>query len=129
MPLTREIRGFILTGILAALTHYGMLVALKESFGWGAVPATLAGYLAGGVVSYILNRTHTFASQRNHAETVWRFAAVAGTGFGLTWIFMHLLVDRLGWHYLLSQLLTTGIVLVWSFLANKFWTFGAPAPP
>ena len=129
MPLTREIKAFILIGILAAIAHYGMLVGLKEGMDWGAVPATLVGYLAGGVVSYILNRTHTFASQRDHSETIWRFTTVAGVGFCLTWAFMHLFVEGLGWHYLLSQVLTTGVVLVWSFLANKFWTFGAMAPP
>jgi putative flippase GtrA len=36
---------------------------------------------------------------------------------------MHRLVDR--WHlpYLPAQFLTTGIVLVWSFSAQKWWTF------
>jgi putative flippase GtrA len=29
----------------------------------------------------------------------------------------------LGAPYLPAQLVTTGIVLVWSFLANKMWTF------
>jgi putative flippase GtrA len=27
-------------------------------------------------------------------------------------------------HYLLAQLVTTGVVLLWSFLAHKLWTFG-----
>jgi putative flippase GtrA len=27
-------------------------------------------------------------------------------------------------HYVLAQLITTGIVLVWTFFANRFWTFG-----
>ena len=53
----------------------------------------------------------------------WRFAIVAGVGFLLTWAVMHRLVDR--WHlpYLPAQILTTGIVLVWSFSAHKWWTF------
>jgi putative flippase GtrA len=38
---------------------------------------------------------------------------------------MHLFVDRLGAPYLPAQLVTTGLVLVWSFLANKVWTFRA----
>ena len=102
-----------------------MRLALRE-FGWGAVPATLVGYVAGGIVSYWLNRRHTFASDRPHEEAGWRFAVVAGVGFCLTWVAMHVLHDRLGVQYILAQLVTTGIVLVWSFVANKLWTFGDP---
>jgi len=103
-------------------------VALVEGAGWRAVPATLVGYVAGGVVSYLLNRRHTFASDRPHAEAGWRFALVAAVGFCLTWGFMHVFVDRFALPYFPAQLVTTGIVLVWSFVANRFWTFGARAP-
>jgi putative flippase GtrA len=42
---------------------------------------------------------------------------------------MHLFTTVLGGPYLPAQLVTTGIVLIWSFIANKLWTFGASAPP
>ena len=89
------------------------------------MPATLVGYVCGGVTSYLLNRRHTFVSERSHREAVWRFALVAGVGFLMTWALMTLFVDRLGAPYLPAQLLTTGIVQFWSFLGNKLWTFGA----
>jgi putative flippase GtrA len=75
-------------------------------------------------VSYLLNRRHTYASGRPHAEAGWRFALVATVGFGLTWAIMHGLVERFGAPYLPAQLLTTGIVLVWSFFAHKLFSFG-----
>ncbi len=121
--LVRQMSAFAVVGVFAAMAHYGALIALVEGFGWGAVPATLVGYVAGGIVSYLLNRRHTFDSDRPHEEAGWRFALVAGVGFGLTWVFMHILHDRIGLQYLLAQLVTTGIVLVWSFVANKLWTF------
>ena len=127
LPLTHEIRTFFLTGIVAAVAHYGVLVGLVELSGWMPVPATLVGYAAGGVVSYGLNRRLTFASQRAHREAAWRFALVAGVGFCLTYGLMRLLAGHLSWPYLLAQVFTTGAVLVWSFLANKFWTFAASA--
>jgi putative flippase GtrA len=96
-----------------------------EAAGIGPVPATLVGYIGGGVVSYALNRRHTYVSDRPHGEATWRFAVVAFVGFLLTGAFMHLFVDRLGAPYLPAQLVTTGLVLVWSFLANKVWTFRA----
>jgi putative flippase GtrA len=125
MSLKRQFSIFALVGVFAAIAHYGVLVALVEFAKWAAVPATLAGYVAGGIVSYILNRRHTYESHRPHEEAGWRFAVVAGVGFGLTWICMHVLHDRMGIHYLIAQVVTTGIVLVWSFVAHKFWTFRA----
>jgi putative flippase GtrA len=123
--LSRQFAAFFGVGVVAAVVHYGMLIGLVEIGGFGPVPATLAGYVAGGIVSYSLNRRLTYASDRPHAEATWRFAAVAFVGFVLTGIFMHLFTDRLGAPYLPAQLVTTGIVLFWSFAANKVWTFAA----
>jgi putative flippase GtrA len=127
--LSRQFGAFAGVGVVAAVVHYGLLIGLVELRGVDPVPATLAGYLGGGVVSYALNRRLTYASDRAHREAVWRFAAVAFVGFLLTGLFMHVFTTVLGEPYLPAQLVTTGIVLVWSFIANKLWTFGASAPP
>lgn len=122
--LLSEVVAFVGVGVVAAVAHYGLLVLLVELAGWRPVPATLVGYVGGGLVSYRLNRRHTYRSDRPHAEAGWRFAAVAATGFALTYLAMHLLVERLSLPYLLSQIVTTGLVLVWSYVAHKLWTFG-----
>ena len=127
--LARQLVAFFWVGIVAAIVHFGLLVGLVEAGLARPVPATLAGYVAGGVVSYLLNRRHTYASDRPHQEAGWRFAVVAIVGFGLTWALMALLVDRFALPYLPAQVATTGIVLVWSFIAHKYWSFGASAPP
>lgn len=122
--LGRELKAFAIVGVLAAIVHYGLLIGLVEAAGWHPVAATLVGYAGGGLLSYRLNRLHTFASARPHAEAGWRFALVAGAGFGLTWLCMRLLVGNLSAPYLPAQIATTGLVMVWSYAANKFWTFG-----
>lgn len=124
MSLPRQFTAFALVGVVASLFHYAVLISLVELAYWRAVPAALCGYLAGGIVSYILNRRHTFDSDRPHEEATWRFALVAFVGFCLTYGFMHVFVDRLRAPYLPAQIVTTGIVLFWSFLANRLWTFG-----
>lgn len=123
MTLSRQFTSFVVVGLAAAIVHFGALIGLVEAAGWAPEPATLAGYVGGGLVSYALNRRHTYASDRPHAEAGWRFALVAGVGFGLTFVFMWALHRWLGLHYLLAQIATTGAVLVWSFLAHKLWTF------
>lgn len=127
MSLPRQITVFALVGVVATLLHYGVLIALVELAHRPPVMAALSGYVVGGVVSYGLNRRHTFASDRPHEEAGWRFALVAFIGFCLTYVFMEVFVVRLGAPYLPAQMATTGIVFFWSFLGNRLWTF-RPAP-
>jgi putative flippase GtrA len=122
--LPRQILAFTGVGVVAAIVHYGLLMGLVEFAAWRAVPATLVGYIGGGVVSYWLNRSMTYRSDRPHDEAGWRFAVVAAVGFGLTYLCMSLLHGGWGFHYMLAQILTTCVVLVWSFVAHKYWSFG-----
>jgi putative flippase GtrA len=43
----------------------------------------------------------------------------------LNGLFMRLLHGYLGWHYVLSQLLTTVVTMLWNFSMHRSWTFGA----
>ena len=126
--LARQFTAFFGVGLVAAVVHYSTLVAGVELLGFRPVPATLAGYVLGGIVSYVLNRRHTYRSDRPHDQAGWRFAVVAGVGFVLTLGLMTLFVDRWALPYFPAQIVTTGIVLLWSFFAHKFWTFGGAAP-
>ncbi|HEY8564976.1 MAG TPA: GtrA family protein [Beijerinckiaceae bacterium] len=123
-PVLRQLAAFAGVGIVAAVVHFGALIGLVELGGLDPVPATLAGYVGGGVVSYGLNRRHTYRSARPHREATWRFATVAFVGFLLTGFLMHVFTQRLEAPYLIAQVATTGLVLIWSYVAHKLWTFG-----
>jgi putative flippase GtrA len=110
-------------GIAAAVAHFGTLFMLVQSQLTGDVIGTLAGFIAGGIVSYILNRRFTFASDRAHHAAMPRFVAIAFGGFVLTGVLMWILSDKLGLHYMLAQPLITGVVMIWTFMGNRFWTF------
>ncbi len=124
MSAFRQLATYASVGVVATLAHYIVLLALVEGAGWRPVPATLHGFVLGGVVSYFLNRRHTFDSDRSHVEAGWRFALVAFAGFCLTFVTMRLCVETLGAPYLPAQLLTTIVVMFMTFLVNKAWTFG-----
>ena len=124
MSLRRQFSSFFLVGLIATATHYVTLIGLKQLANWDVIPATLSGYCIGGLVSYVLNRRHTFASDRAHVEAGWRFAMVALVGFFLTWGLMRIFVSLFGdaW-YLAAQAVTTALVMFWNFAANRHWTF------
>ena len=124
MPyLFRQFSSFVAVGFIATGVHYAFLIGLVEMAGVPAVAAALIGYGAGGTVSYGLNRRHVFRSSLPHHAAVSRFTLVAAVGFGLTYLFMSLLVNRAGIPYLPAQAATTGIVMFWSFAAHRLWTF------
>lgn len=120
---TRQLLAYVFAGGLTAVAHYGVLVGLVELVHVDPVPATLAGFIVGAVVSYLLNRWMTFDATHSHAQATWRFALIAAGGFVLTWVLMHLFVARFGLPYLPMQLVTTGFVMVFSFLGHKFFSF------
>lgn len=123
MTLPRQLSTYALVGAAASLAHYAALVGLVELLAWRAVPAALVGYVIGGVISYRLNRRHTFASDRPHREAVWRFALVALLGFCLTFLLMRFFVDRLDAPYLPAQFATTILIMFVTFFVNRLWTF------
>ncbi len=119
---------YVAVGVAAAIAHYGTLFGLVESRLTGDVLGTLAGFVAGGIVSYVLNRRFTFDPDRSHQAAMPRFIAIAFGGFVLTGVLMWVLAEKLGLYYMLAQPLITGVVLIWTYLGNRFWTFsGAKA--
>ena len=126
--LFRQFSSFVVVGFIATGVHYGSQIGLVEiagiSAGGGRVDR-LCG--AGGTVSWRLSRRHVFRSDLPHQAAVSRFTLVAAVGFGLTFLFMSLLVNWAGIPYLPAQVATTGIKKVLSFAAHRIWTFSAGA--
>ena len=114
---------FGLVGVVAALFHYGTLIGLVEVAKLGPVPASAAGFIVGGLVSYWLNYHWTFRSRRSHRGALPTFFLVAFAGLGLNTLLMAALTGWVGPQYVLAQVLTTGALLFWHLLANRRWTF------
>jgi putative flippase GtrA len=123
IELFQQFIRFAGVGSVSAIGHYGLLIALVQIGKVQAVPASAAGALLGASINYALNYRFTFRSSKRHHESMFKFAIVAAIGLGLNTLFMWVGVDLLGAYYLLSQIVTTGLVMLWSFLGNRFWTF------
>ena len=121
--LLRQFGRFIGVGMASAIGHYGLLIALVQGLGVEPVRASAAGALLGAWINYALNYRYTFRSRKRHRESLSKFALVAVVGLALNTAFMWLGVERLQVHYLISQLATTALVMLWSFGANRCWTF------
>jgi putative flippase GtrA len=121
----RELLRFLLVGGFCTLLQYLILIFGVEALGADAVLASGTGFLASAAVNYLLNRRFTWASQVSHGIAVQRFIAVLAIGFALNVLGMRLLHGYLGWHYVLSQVFTTVVTLLWNFTGHRQWTFAS----
>jgi len=122
--LFRQLIAFIGVGAVATAVDYAVFLGVFFFFGIDPILAALAGYAAGGVISYSLTRKHVFKSERSHRSAVLRFMAVMAGGFLLTGYAMRIFVDGLQLAPIVARILTFGVVLVFNFLTHRFFTFG-----
>ena len=104
--------------------QYLTLFALVEFKILSPLPASVIGISVGAIINYLLNYRFTFNSQKSHKEAMSKFFTVAIVGALINTVLMYLGIHTLHLYYLLAQVLATGIVLLWNFIVNKFWTFG-----
>lgn len=91
-----------------------------------AAVANTAGYVAGMVNSFVLNKLWTFEARAQTAQQLHRFVVVNVLGLVMSTLMLLLFVDVLGAPYLLMGCITIGIVAIINFLGNKYWTFSEP---
>jgi len=121
--MTLQFLRYACVGAVGTAAHYAVLIALVESAGTAPVAASTAGAIAGAFVNYALNYRFTFASGRAHRIALPRFLAIAGAAVALNAAVMAATLAVTSAHYLVAQVVATGVVLVAGFLANRRWTF------
>jgi putative flippase GtrA len=117
--------GYFASGLAATGTHYLVMVALVHWAGWWEVAASSVGFLAGAAVKYPLNYWVVFRSSAAHGKAIVRFAIGLAIGFALNGAILALLLATLDVHYLVSQVLTTGMVTLVNYLLARNWIFHA----
>ncbi len=121
--LGKQFTRFAACGAVGTLAHYLLLVLLVQGLGNPPVAASSAGFVLGAAVNYTLNYHYTFRSSKPHREAMWKFFVAAMIGAFINAALMSILIHHVNLHYLVSQVIATGIVLVWNFMANRIWTF------
>lgn len=110
-------------GVIGTSGHYAVLILLVHALHVEPVLATTLGFVVGALINYVLNYRITFKSNKKHREALSKFLAVAGSGAVANGVIMSVGVNTFDVHYLIMQLLATGVVLAFNFFANKYWTF------
>ena len=118
-----EFLAFIVVGAVGTTCHYLVLIALVELTNTDPIFAAGAGAAVGAIVNYVLNYKFTFRSRKSHYDAFSRFLCVAVIGMALNTLIVGWGVHILKVHYIICQIVATGIVLVLTFAGNKLWSF------
>ncbi len=124
--LSRTFAKFLLAGVAGAIVQYSILVTVVQFVGHYPVTASAAGYLLGAIANYVINYHVTFRSSRPHSQAIRRFSTVVALGLTLNSALMTVFVHWYHIQYLISQVATTALVLLWNFAAHANWSFSHP---
>ena len=74
--------------------------------------------------NYILNRVWTWGSTNEQVGVEYvKFFGVSLIGLGLNTLILYLLHEKLKLNFWISKVFATGVVMIWNFLANHYFTF------
>ena len=132
--LIKEFIRYALVGGIAFLADFGTLtlfeeVILGQESRWQIFISTAAGFVVGIVINYILSLVFVFRADDNKnsgksARDFLVFTLVGIIGLGITEGLMHLGVNVLHFHYMITKIVTAGIVLIWNYIGRKIFVFG-----
>lgn len=120
--VVRDFLRFAAVGAVATVVHYAVLIAMTELGSADPVWATVCGFLVGALVSYTLNRLYTFAAKPAFGKGLAKYLLVIAIGAVINAGIVAAFVGA-GFHYMIGQVIATGLVLIWNFAGARLLVF------
>lgn len=123
--LIGQLLRYAVVGGISFVVDYGSLWLLTEKAGLPYLWSAAIAFILGLICNYLLSTAWVFGESR--IKNAWgeflAFAIIGVIGLGLNELIMYGCTDGLGFHYMLSKIVSTGIVFFWNFLARRFLVF------
>ena len=124
---------FGIVGLSGVLVDFGITWLLKERAGINRYVANAAGFLSAASTNYILNRIWTFSSTNPEiAKEYLLFLVISIAGLAINSLIIWFLSEKVPmpvFHskeklkFYFAKLIATGVVTLWNFLMNYYFTF------
>ncbi|HPT15495.1 MAG TPA: GtrA family protein [Bacteroidales bacterium] len=117
---------FGIVGFSGVFVDFGFTWLFKEIVKVQKYVANAIGFTVAATSNYFLNRYWTFHSHNPQVFTEYsKFLFISVLGLGISTFVIWIFNGRLKWNFYVAKLFAIGIVTVWNFFANLFFTFGA----
>lgn len=115
---------YFLAGLIVIFVDFAVLYALVDLFFMEVVLSSAIAFALANITSFVLNKFWTFKNKsRAFMKIYFKFLLVSLIGLAMTVSLMYCFVKIVGLWYIAAKVLVAGIVVIWNFLANQFWTF------
>lgn len=115
---------FCVVGVTGTIIDFGLTWICKEKLKIHKFVANAIGFVVAATSNYILNRVWTWGSTNEQVGVEYvKFFGVSLIGLGLNTLILYLLHEKMKLNFWFSKVVATGVVMVWNFLANHYFTF------
>ena len=115
---------FCVVGGTGVVVNFGITFLFKEKLKLNKYIANSLGFMAAASTNYLLNRWWTFRSHDPEvAQQYVQFVGISAIGLILNNIIIYLLNDKARLNFYLSKLIAIGLVTLWNFFMNYYFTF------
>ena len=115
---------FCVVGGTGVVVDFGITFLFKEKLKLNKYIANSLGFMAAASTNYLLNRWGTFRSHDPEvAQQYVQFVGISAIGLILNNIIIYLLNDKARLNFYLSKLIAIGLVTLWNFFMNYYFTF------
>ena len=115
---------FCLVGFSGMVIDFGTTWVLKEKIKLNKYISNSIGFILAATSNYVWNRIWTFESTDSGIVTEYlSFIGISIIGLVINNFVIYLLSDRLKMNFYLSKVFAIGVVTLWNFLMNFFFTF------
>ena len=115
---------FCVVGVSGTAIDFGLTWLCKEIFKIPKFLANAIGFVVAATNNYILNRIWTWGSTSDQVGVEYaKFFTVSLIGLGLNTLILYIFNEKIKFNFYVSKVIATGVVMLWNFFANNFFTF------
>lgn len=115
---------FCVVGFSGMVVDFGTTWLCKEKLGWNKYVSNSIGFVLAATNNYLWNRLWTFQSTNTNIPVEYgKFFLISIIGLGINNLVVFLLHGKLKMNFYLAKLLAIGVVTIWNFTMNYWFTF------
>lgn len=115
---------FCVVGFSGMVVDFGTTWLCKEMFGWNKYLSNSLGFILAATNNYFWNRLWTFQSTNTNIPVEYgKFFLISVIGLGINNLVVFLLHGKLKLNFYLAKIFAIGVVTIWNFTMNYFFTF------
>lgn len=117
---------YIVSGAIVTLADYAAFTVCFSGLNLGLLVSTVTAYIAGLVVSYVLNRYWVYrksAARQSEVTSLWRYIAFLAFNLGLTYFMLWAMQTGFGITPYIGKLVVNSFMFFWIYIGNVYWVF------